>query len=272
MADEDAIVVNDEGIGTDSTPVDQQAIDLEGSLEDSATQETDGEEESEQPTEEKPSQNEEAGDEDQPKPEETQEEPKSKGEQRKEQLNTEIRDLVAHRNKLRQEVESINNQAYQLPTPEQLMEQVNPETGEYYNRMEAQLQAMQQERAIEKYNTQVAEAQLQLDTEAERALRDFPELFKEDSPYKDAVVNATQMLQKSLHIDPRTNQIIGSAISPYELYKTLNDSIQSAASVGQVQAQKAQSEMLANADTTVTQENKVPKKDTFLSGFDAEWS
>lgn len=266
MADEEAIVVDD-NVTSDSTPLEDQAIDL---TDESASEE---QEESTAQDEGTEDQNEEEGSEAPAESEEAPEEPKSKGEQRKDQLNGEIRDLVAQRNKIRQQVEQLNQQAYQVPTPDQIMEQVNPETGEYYNRLEAQMMAMQQERAVEKYNNQVAEAQLSLQSEATRALNDFP-AFDEQSPEynKDIAEQADALLMNALQRDPRTGQIVGSSISPYALYKTLNDSIQSAKASGQVAAQKAQSQMLANTDVPKgAAEVKQPKKDAFMDGFDREW-
>src|SRR5690606_34821861 len=104
---------------------------------------------------------------------------------------------------------------------DELLEQVNPDTGEYYNRLEAQFEAMRQEREVEKYNNQVADTRLALGHESQKALQDFP-MFDETSEEYNAELakEVDQVLAQSLRFDERTGQVIGSAISPYQLYKS----------------------------------------------------
>ena len=76
-------------------------------------------------------------------------------ERRKQQLNNEIRDKVAERNALRKEIAELNQQKFQMknasdiPSVENLMSQVNPETGDYFTRTEAKVARMEAERQLE---------------------------------------------------------------------------------------------------------------------------
>lgn len=202
--------------------------------------------------------------------EDSEEKPQKGAEKRKEQLkeeideleqqveepsekanpNQEIRDLVARRNELRDRVKQSNEQVYRPATEDQLLDQINPDTGTYYSRLEAKLAAMEQSQQIDRYNNEIADTQLTLSNEAQRALQDFP-MFDEQSPEynKEVAAQVDGILGKSLVIDPNTNQVIGSHVSPYELYKAVAVSAQTSAVKGQVAAQKATEKMLANADT-----------------------
>ena len=169
--------------------------------------------------------------------------PPSKAESRKDQLNTEIRDLVAQRNQLKQEVEKANAAVYQPATESDLIDQGMTE-------LEAKVEAMRQENEMEKYNTQVAEAQLTINSEANRVLEDF-KIFNPDQPEydKELAEEAAELFQANLIYDQNSGQIIGSNISPYKLYKTIARAAESSAVKGQVKAQMANEKMLANADT-----------------------
>lgn len=176
-------------------------------------------------------------------------EPKKGADARKEQLNTEIRDLVAQRNVLRQEVERINAQVYQPATVEDLLNQENPATGEYYNRLEAEVESMRQERDVEKYNNHVAESRLTMTTEAQRALSDFP-MFDQSSPDYDGEVAAEidAILPSLLEFDPNTGQLIGSKVSIYQLYKSHAKAADAKARKAEITAQRNAEKQLSNAD------------------------
>lgn len=181
---------------------------------------------------------------------ETEEDKPTKAEERKAQLNTEIRDLVSQRNALRKEVEQANSEVYQPATEDELTEQVNPDTGENYTRLEAKLEEMRQAQEIERYNSQVAEAQLTLGSESERVLNDFP-IFNPDSEQydKELAEEAAGLLEANLVIDPNTEQVIGSNVSPYQLYKTLAKAHGISAVKGQLKGQQATERQLANVDS-----------------------
>lgn len=238
MADEEATIDVNEGVDTapeqESSPVEEEYL-ADDTAEDVSEEELEGAEDADEQSEEPE--------------EETEDKPQSKGEQRKDQLNTEIRDLVAERNRIRAQVEQLNAQAYKAPSVEDLMNTENPNTGDYYTRLEAELVSMKQERQMEQYNNQVAEAQLSLSNEAQRALRDFP-MFNPNSPEFDPELaqEVDQILERSLDVDPRTGQIVGARLSPYQLYKSHAMAARSSAAKAQVKAKRDTATMLTNAD------------------------
>lgn len=213
--------------------------------------ETEGEQESEAPAED-------------PKADETKEEeqPRGKAEERKQQLNNEIRDLVAQRNALREEVQKKNAEVYQPATEDELRAQgMTPEM--------AAIEAMKQEREIERYNTQVAEVQLTLTNEAQNAIRDFP-MFNKNSPeYKPEIAaKADIILGQSLIFDQNTGQVIGSNVSPYELYQSFADVARLNEAAGQQKGQKAVETMLSRSDSASNAAPaKATEKDDFLKGL-----
>ena len=268
MAEDEAIVVNDVADDTaiaDPTPAEDNSQEPITADEESTTEEAEESEDETEPQEEN------AEDEDQPAP--VEEETKSKADERKEKLNQEIRDLVQTRNQIRQDVEKANGEAYKPATVDQLLEEVNPETGEYYNRLEAEIATMKQQNAVRDYTNQVAEQRLVIVSEAQKALQDFP-IFDAESPEynKDVAEQVDTILAGAIIRDPRTGQVIGSHVSPYQLYKTVYDSTQASAVKGQVKAQKAQAKMLANSDATQSSGTaKEAKKDNFMQGFDQDY-
>lgn len=257
MADTPTEDVNlDEAMATELSEMveDQETTPAESSTEENKPDveiETEGEP-SDKDTEETP--------EDKPEdPAEETEQPQGKAEERKQQLNGEIRDLVSQRNELKAEVEKINAQIYQPATEEELKEQgMSPEM--------AAIEAMKQEREMERYNNQVAEAQLTIDSEAGRVVNDFP-IFNPDSPEfnKELAAEAAQLLDQNLIRDPNSGQITGSNLSPYQLYKTLASAHTSSAAQGQIKGQKATEQMLASADIKGSAAPKPVVKDPILA-------
>jgi len=214
--------------------------------------EPDAEEESEEKSEDEPEAKEE------PKVEDK---PQSRADERKDQVNTEIRDLVSQRNALRQEVEKLNSQVYQPQTVDQLV-------SEGMSEAEARIAAMEQKIELTDYNNRVAEAQLVINSESQRVLQDFP-IFDPESPtYSEKLAASTaEILRSNLIIDPNTNQVIGSNVSPYQLYKTIAEATQVNAVDNQIQGQKATEKMLASVDAESSAPPKVAKEDPFLVGL-----
>jgi len=211
-------------------------------------------------------------------PEET-EKPQGKAEERKSQLNSEIRNLVseknnlvAERNRLKDEVQQMTGQVYEAPKAEDLTTQINPETGQEYTRLEARQEALEQQINLDKYNTQVADAQLTLSSEAMQVLNEFP-IFNPDSDQFDEELRdeAADLLEANLirdpnvpELDPATGQptgkglIIGSNVSPYKLYKTLARANGISQTKGELKGQQNAEEMLANTDAASS--NAPPSK------------
>jgi hypothetical protein len=178
------------------------------------------------------------------KGEETETKPPTKAEERKTQLNTEIRDLVAQRNTLRTEVEKANAEVYQPATEQELVDEGMSAT-------DAKVEAMRQNLEVRDYNERVAEAQLTIESESNRILQDFAWANPnsgEDVYKKELAEEAAALLQSNLITDPNTGQVIGSNISPYQLYKTLDRASGISAVQGQIQGQQAAEQQLANVD------------------------
>lgn len=156
--------------------------------------------------------------------------------------STEIRDLVAAKNALRESVSKANSDAYKPATEEEL-------TAEGMSATDAKLEAMKQSMEMRDYTEKVAEAQLTIESESNRILRDFGWANPQSENFKEELANeASQLLQANLIIDPNTNQVIGSNISPYQLYKTLDRASGIERANGQIEGQQATEKQMANAD------------------------
>lgn len=181
--------------------------------------------------------------------ESTEDKPRGKAEERKAQLNTEIRDLVSQRNALKEQVTKANAEVYQPATENELTGETNPETGQPFTSTEAKVEAMRQAIEMRDYNEKVAEAQLTIESESQRVLTDFPIFNSENEGYdKELAEEAAELLQANLILDPNTGQVIGSNVSPYQLYKTLARASGISTVKGQIKGQQATEKMLANAD------------------------
>lgn len=176
------------------------------------------------------------------KVEETVEDKPRPAEERKTQLNTEIRDLVSERNKLRDEVTKLNAEVYQPATEDELVDGG-------MTAIEAKVEAMRQEREMDKFNSQVADAQLTISSESDRVLRDFSIFNPDSEDYdKELAEEAAGHLGSMLVIDPNTSQVIGSNGSVYQYYKTLARASGISATKGQLKGQADTEKQLANVD------------------------
>ena len=216
--------------------------------------------------------------------EETPEKPKEeetkprKADQRKEKLtkeidktkeelgidpSTEIRDLVSARNALRDQVKKAN-EVYQPATEEEL-------AADGMNPAEAKVEALRQELEVKDYSERVAEAQLTIESESQRVLREFP-MFNPDSDQFDEDLSneAAELLQSNLILDPNTQQVIGSNTSTYQLYKTLAKASGISASKGEMKGQAATEAQLANADSASSVETTKKTKDPILEALTSD--
>lgn len=214
------------------------------------------------------------------KPEES---PSKNAETRKQQLNNEIRDKVAERNALRREIAELNKQKYQmknesdLPTVDALMEQINPETGDYYTRTEAKLARIEAERELERetrkldeYTDSIVDNRLRLRDEADKVLKDFP-MFDESSPSydKDLAEKAEQVAEKLL-IKDKSGEVIGSSGSIYDVYALVAAAVESAGKSGEIAGKKAAEKMMVSADVLGASSAESVSDDDdnpFLKGF-----
>lgn len=241
-----------------------------------------GETEVPEEPQEKPSDSEPVPKDEQPEPEKPQEK-STRADARKQQLNSEIRERIAERNALRDEIAELSRQKYDLekpgdiPTVESLLEQINPVTGDYYTRSEAEnmrlnarLDAFEKQQEFDKYVERVADTRMQLSSEANQVVKDFP-IFDPDSDQYNAELTAAadELMRGSLVKDEKTGQIIGTSISPYQLYSTIARAKASGDAAGKTSGRKAALDMLNNADvsSSVKAPSSVEKDDDFLAGF-----
>jgi hypothetical protein len=178
------------------------------------------------------------------------------------------------------EIAKLKSQETQFATEQELLNEVNPETGEYYTPQEVERLAFAQSReqqaqsvSQQRYQLEVQQSQQTLASEAEQALSEFP-IFDDKSPdYNPALTaQADELLKQSLVFD-QNGTLIGSNLSPYKLYKSLADATKANAPVYQAQAQKSVERMTANADvgSGASQATKT-KVDPMMEAFDAEAS
>lgn len=210
---------------------------------------------------------------------------KKNAETRKQQLNNEIRDKVAERNALRREIAELNRQKYELKTPddiptvEALMEQQNPETGDYYTRTEARLARMEAEHELElaerrlsEYTERIVDERLRLKEEASRALKDFPMFDEESELYNEELAKqANQVADNLIITDQNTGEIIGSRGSIYDVYALVASAAKSAEMSGKIAGRKAAVNMMNQADVigaSGAAMSSDDENDPFLKGFD----
>jgi hypothetical protein len=191
-----------------------------------------------------------------------------------------FRQKVNEANELRQQLEAIKAKESQVATEQELLNEVNPETGDYYTIAEAERAARlqynetaQQQYAQERYQLEVQQNQQKIQSEAQQALGEFPELDSQSDKF-DAEIAAEyeQALSQALILDQQ-GVPIGAYMSPYQLAKSIAGPAKRAAekakALGQAEAQKATSRMLASADSAPSASSAKPKgqTDPFMSGF-----
>ncbi|MBH1979949.1 hypothetical protein I8H89_00335 [Candidatus Saccharibacteria bacterium] len=209
-----------------------------------------------------------------PKPDESTEGddqlPKKGADARKDQLNQNIRSLVAETHELEQQkqrlasqVEQINAQVYQppsyddLPTIDDLMQKENPNTGEFYTHQEAQIERLlgeqqvnEQVQKLNSYNQKVSASTYNMSVESEKALSDFPWSDPQNQSEYDAEIAplASKLLAENIVFDPNTGHPIGVNQPIYDIYKTIDVARQSGIRLGEAKGQQSVEQMLSSAD------------------------
>lgn len=177
--------------------------------------------------------------------------------------------LANENRELRERLAQLDARKAQVATEQELLNQINPDTGDYYTIADAERAARmqanerQQERLqVEEYNLQVQQNRHQLSTEAEKSLADFPELDETSDKFDEATAREFEAaLSQALILDQQGNPI-GAYMSPYQLARSIVSPARAAAqraeTLGQAKAQKATAKMLASSDPSPTssQSNK----------------
>lgn len=190
-----------------------------------------------------------------------------------------FRQTINERNELRQKKAELEAKMAQFATEQDLVNETNPETGEYYTPQEIeriswlQSREAQAERANQElYATQVHDNQLAINEEAVQVTKDFPLLDPNSKDYVPEIgTHYVEALNDSLiyvlpdgqqtnrstllanNINPETQAtLVGYSTSPHKLAKLAADAFNRAKAqgetLGQAKAQKANEKMLANVD------------------------
>lgn len=192
-----------------------------------------------------------------------------------------FRQMANERNDLQRQMEELKAKQSQFATERQLLDEVNPDTGEYYTpdevarigyyqRLEAQGEQVKQQ----EYQMQVRMNQTQLASDAERALNDFPMFNDKSADYDPELSKLVEpILEANAVTDPNTGEVIGMRVSPYDLLKTYHDALsrnsQHERTVGVAKAQKAAQKMMTNADHlgSSSQASKGSDTEEFINNF-----
>jgi len=207
---------------------------------------------------------------DEPKPNDQQEVPElaPKSQNRFQQLANENKEL-------REQLERLDARKAQVAQEQELLDQVNPETGEYYTTQEVERiarfnanQAEQQRIEQQQQSLQTQVKQQTISNEAKSIIEEFP-LFNETSPEYNAELAAdyNQLLGDNLlyrftdgkvytantlitnGINPETQTLVDTYTSPYQLAKTVANAYNKAAVKAQIKGQRATEKMLSQSDT-----------------------
>lgn len=247
---------------TESAPVENQSEVVEESVDTGEYTEADVTEEQEEQETETPAESNDA------------EEPEAQDDNRgEEQLAPKsvnrFQKLANENRELREQLAQLEARKAQVATEQELLNQINPETGDYYTIAEAEraarMQANERQQEylqVEEYNLQVQQNQQQLSNEANKSIADFPELDSSSDKFDEAVaLEYEAALSQALILDQQ-GMPIGAHMSPYQLAKSIVTPARAAAerakALGQAEAQKATAKMLASSDpsSSSSQSNK----------------
>jgi len=167
--------------------------------------------------------------------------------------------LANDNRELKQQIEQLRAREAQLANEQDLLGEVNPDTGDYYSPQEVERMAFQQSRQTQaqqaseqRYALEVQANQMTINNEAEQVTKDFA-IFNPDSPdfNQPLAQQAAELLDQNLIRDPQ-GEIIGSNLSPYQLYKTIANAYSSSAATAQIKGQQAAEKMLSQADSVTS--------------------
>lgn len=274
--DENAVnteVVEQETTVTESAPVETKTPEVADDLMDvlSSDDDTPVIEKVETETEPVEDSEKESEDTDESKETDTEEQPLGEEKPLSPKAENRFQKLANENRALKEQIERLNTEVYAPQTTEELMDEgLTPEL--------AEVRALKQQLELQDHNNRVYEAQLSLSNEAEQVLNDFP-LFNPTSEEfdQDIATSAAQALENALirdpnvpEIDPNTGQptgkgiVIGSHLTPYQIYKPIADAYAKSQLKGQIKGQKATEQMLSAVDATPSATPKQPKKDPLL--------
>lgn len=173
--------------------------------------------------------------------------------------------LANERNQLKAELEALRAREAQYEQEQNLINEINPETGEEYTLQEIERIAWQQSREVQaqqvaeqRYHLEVQQNQQTIDSELAKAYQEFPELSPESNTPLSQM--ATERVVKAL-ARAEDGTVIGAYDSPYEILKTIAEATKANAAQYEANAQRATEKMLANADNPGGAPQKASKGD-----------
>lgn len=209
------------------------------------------------------------------------------------------RQTINERNELRRQMQELEARNAQFATEQELVNEINPETGEEYTPQEIErISWLQQREALaernnnELYELQVQQNQQAIDAEVGQVKeismfnpesKDFNQT--QFNRYMDALsdnlvyqmpdgqqYNRSTLVANGINPEQQAT-LVGVHTSPLKLAKLIadpyNEARQQGEVVGQANAQKATDKMLANADSPAGATSSTSKDDT--SDFDEGW-
>lgn len=170
---------------------------------------------------------------------------------------------------LRQQLEQLESRKAQVAQEQQLLDEINPETGEYYTPGEVERiayynsrQAEQQRLETQQGELQVRLSQSQLANETQQVLSTYSMFDAENKEYNPELTSlADGLLSDSLLKDPNTGDLVGSKISPVKLYQTIASVYEQGVRAGQIKGQKSASSMIARSDVPSSAPTRHTKSD-----------
>jgi hypothetical protein len=157
---------------------------------------------------------------------------------------------IQERESQKRQVEQTIDQAYQPQPVDQLTQYFMDQGADQFQaEMLARDEVRNQRDQINTVRTQVAELNMQIETEAVQVMHDFPVFDPNSSEYDPDFANkASAMYQKAagVQVDPRTGVVISTNQTPYTFYKELAEMRQHGMSKAQIAAQKAAEQQMAS--------------------------
>lgn len=196
---------------------------------------------------------------DQSEAEETKEEPQDTKKPVSPKAENRFQKLANENRELKERLANLKLREAQLATEQDLLNEINPETNELYTPQEVERLAFQRSReqqlqqvSQERYEAEVQENIQKINDESLQVVQEFPLFNKESSEFReDLAVAAAEVLNEALAYDDN-EQLIGSNVSPYKLYKlaatAYQAGVEASAVPNQIKGQKAAEQMLAAAD------------------------
>lgn len=164
--------------------------------------------------------------------------------------------LANENRELREALAQVEARKTQVAAEQELLNEINPETGDYYTPTEAEriarqfsLQKAQAAAEEETQNIQFQQFQYQVNQEADQIPKDFP-IFDEsnrESFNKEVAASAAQAVEHLL-IRDANGQVVGARASLYPTYKAIAQAFEASAVANQIKGQKATEKMLSQSD------------------------